>query len=117
MPLAIEAKRPIWKTTSQSARGLLAEGGNRHSQIAASKIRYVDERIKMADYDGEPRQIKRMWIRRDNPTLFLTNNFDVPARQLITNHARRNGIEDVLGNSVNLFHLDCLSSEVRLMWI
>ena len=46
--------------------------------------------------------------------MFLTNNFGVPARQLITNYARRNGIEDALGSSVNFFHLDCLSSEVRL---
>jgi hypothetical protein len=78
------------------------------------KIRYVDERIKIADYDGEARQIAVRGLGRDNPTLFLTNNFDVPARQLITNYARRNGIEDALGSSVNFFHLDCLSSEVRL---
>jgi hypothetical protein len=78
------------------------------------KIRYVDERIKIADYDGEARQIAVQGLGRDNPTLFLTNNFDVPARQLITNYARRNGIEDALGSSVNFFHLDCLSSEVRL---
>src|ERR1700751_1164589 len=30
------------------------------------------------------------------------------------NYARRNRIEDGLGTSVNFFHLDCLSSEVRL---
>ena len=30
------------------------------------------------------------------------------------NYARRNGIEDGLGTSVNFFHLDCVSSEVRL---
>jgi hypothetical protein len=33
---------------------------------------------------------------------------------MITNYARRNGIEDGLGTNVNFFHLDCLSSEVRL---
>ena len=69
----------------------------------------------MADYDGEARQIAVRGLGRDKPTLFLTNNFDVPARQLITNYARRNGIEDAaFGNSVNFFHLDCLSSEVQL---
>lgn len=35
-------------------------------------------------------------------------------RTLIMNYARRNGVEDSLGTSVNFFHLDCLSSEVRL---
>jgi hypothetical protein len=29
-------------------------------------------------------------------------------------HARRNGVEDALGSGVNFFHMDCLSSEVRL---
>jgi hypothetical protein len=32
----------------------------------------------------------------------------------VTNYARRNGVEDALGSSVNFFQLDCLSSEVRL---
>ena len=32
----------------------------------------------------------------------------------MTNYARRNGIEDAIGSSVNFSHQDCLSSEVRL---
>lgn len=35
-------------------------------------------------------------------------------RELVTNYARRNGIEDALGDNIDFFHLDCLSSEVRL---
>jgi hypothetical protein len=77
-------------------------------------IRYVDERIKLRGYDGTLRQIAVKGLGRENPTLFLTNNFDATARDLVTNYARRNGVEDALGTSVNFFHLDCLSSEVRL---
>jgi hypothetical protein len=44
----------------------------------------------------------------------LTNHFEIPARVAIMNYARRDGIEDGLGSNVNFFHLDCLSSEVRL---
>ena len=51
---------------------------------------------------------------REEPTLFLTNHFEARPRDLITNYARRNRIEDGLGTNVNFFHLDCLSSEVRL---
>ncbi len=47
-------------------------------------------------------------------TLFLSNNFEISPRELVTDYAHRNGVEDALGNSVNFFHLDCLSSEVRL---
>jgi hypothetical protein len=81
----------------------------RHQQI-----RYLDERVRLDDYDGEARQIAVQGLGREHPTLFLSNNFDVSPRQLITNYARRNGVEDALGSSVNFFHLDCLSSEVRL---
>jgi len=36
------------------------------------------------------------------------------AQRLVMNYARRNGVEDALGSSVNFFYLDCLSTEVRL---
>jgi hypothetical protein len=78
------------------------------------KIRYLDERVKLPEYEGEIRQIAVTGLGRTHPTLFLTNNFDTSARELVMNYARRNGIEDALGTSVNFFHLDCLSSEVRL---
>lgn len=81
----------------------------RHKQI-----QYVDERIRIDGYVGEARQIAVRGLGREKPTLFLTNNFQASPRQLITNYARRNGMEDALGSSVNFFHLDCLSSEVRL---
>lgn len=78
------------------------------------QIRYVDESVRLRDYDGEARQIAVKGLGREQPTLFLTNNFEVSARELVMNYARRNGVEDALGSSVNFFHLDCLSSEVRL---
>ena len=77
-------------------------------------IRYVDERIKLQDYEGEARQIAVKGLGREHPTLFLTNNFEASPRELVMSYARRNGVEDALGSSVNFFHLDCLSSEVRL---
>ena len=78
------------------------------------RIRYVDERVTLGDYDGEARQISVQGLGREKATLFLTNNFETSPRELIMNYARRNGVEDALGTSVNFFHLDCLSSEVRL---
>lgn len=78
------------------------------------RIEYVDERVTLSGYDGEVRQIAVRGLGREGPTLFLTNNFTMTARELVMNYARRNGVEDALGTSVNFFHLDCLSSEVRL---
>lgn len=78
------------------------------------RIEYVDERVKLPGYKGEVRHIPVRGLGRENPTLFLSNNFERTPRELVTNYARRNGVEDALGSSVNFFHLDCLSSEVRL---
>ena len=78
------------------------------------RIGYIDESIKLPGYDGKIRQIAVTGLGRKHPTLFLTNNFSATVRDLVTNYARRNGVEDALGSSVNFFHLDCLSSEVRL---
>jgi hypothetical protein len=78
------------------------------------RIQYVDERVRLDHYAGEVRQVAVQGLGREQATLFLTNNFDLSPRELVTNYARRNGVEDALGSSVNFFHLDCLSSEVRL---
>jgi hypothetical protein len=77
-------------------------------------IRCLENTIEVTDYDAPLRQIAVAGLGREQPTLFLTNNFHEPARQIVTRYTSRNGIEDSLGTSVNFFHLDCLASEVRL---
>lgn len=77
-------------------------------------IQYVDEMVKLSDYDGEARQVAVTGLGRKQPTLFLSNNVKESARSLIIRYAGRNRVEDALGISVNFFHLDCLASEVRL---
>jgi hypothetical protein len=78
------------------------------------EVRYHDEATRLRDYPGAVRQVAVTGLGRENPTLCLSNNFAVTARDLITRYAGRNGVEDSLGISVNFFHLDCLASEVRL---
>jgi len=77
-------------------------------------IRYVDETIALPDYQGSIRQVAVAGLGREQPTLFLSNNLQVSARELIVRYTGRNGVEDALGISVDFFHLDCLASEVRL---
>jgi hypothetical protein len=77
-------------------------------------VRYLDETVHLRGYQGPIRQIAVAGLGRDQPTLFLSNNFEETPRELIIRYAGRNRIEDGLGISVNFFHLDCLASEVRL---
>ncbi len=77
-------------------------------------IRYLDETIRVRDYPEPLRQVAVTGLGREEPTLFLSNNFEVAVRNIVTGYAGRNGVEDNLGVNVNFFHLDCLASEVRL---
>jgi hypothetical protein len=77
-------------------------------------IRYLDETIQVRGYPGRLRQLAVTGLGREQPTLFLSNNFIASGRDIITAYAGRNGVEDNLGINVNFFHLDCLASEVRL---
>jgi hypothetical protein len=78
------------------------------------RIHYLEESISVRGYDGTLRQIAAMGLGREDPTLFLANNRKALPREMIMNYACRNRVEDGLGTNVNFFHLDCLSSEVRL---
>ncbi len=77
-------------------------------------IRFVEEIIRLSDYDATIRQVAVTGLGREQPTLLLSNDFDETARSLVVRYAGRNRVEDGLGQSVNFFHLDCLSSEVQL---
>jgi hypothetical protein len=77
-------------------------------------IRYLDETTQVRGYPGRLRQLAVTGLGREQPTLFLSNNFTASGRDIITAYAGRNGVEDNLGINVNFFHLDCLASEVRL---
>jgi hypothetical protein len=77
-------------------------------------IHFVEEIIHLNDYDAAIRQVAVAGLGREQPTLLLSNDFDETARSLVVRYAGRNRVEDGLGQSVNFFHLDCLSSEVQL---
>jgi hypothetical protein len=77
-------------------------------------IRYTEETVSLRGYMGTLRQVAVEGLGREEPTLFLTNNTEETARNLVIRYAGRNRIEDGLGQAVNFFHLDCLASEVAL---
>ena len=77
------------------------------------RIRYLDDRVRLPGYGAPCRQIAAE-LGRPAPTLFLTNNESLSGREIVKRYIGRNAIENDLGINVNFFHLDCLSSEVRL---
>ena len=79
-----------------------------------ANVRYLDDQVKLRNYNALIRQITVTGTGRESPTLILTNNNELSAKEIITRYTTRNSIENDIGVNVNFFHMDCLSSEVRL---
>jgi hypothetical protein len=76
--------------------------------------RVVDERVEVSDYPGRVRQIAALDLGKEEPTLLLTNDRRRKPASLLTRYARRTLIENGLGEQVEFFHVDALSSSVRI---
>jgi transposase len=60
------------------------------------------------------RQLAVQGLGREQPTLILTNQTKMTAKQLIERYAQRWGIENQLAEQIRAFHLDSLCSQVPL---
>jgi transposase len=124
---ALEQRRIGFITIRRRGCGMLRRLGNlqasawQRCQITQAKgqkrlVSYVDEQTRLTGYQGTLRQIIVRGLGREAPTFFLSN--DRPqrqtAREVIQTYAQRNLVEGGLGEQITFFHLDCLSSDVRL---
>ena len=73
----------------------------------------LDEMVELPDY-GEIRQVAATDYGKEQPTLLITNDRRRGAAALLTRYARRTLIENSLGEQVHFFHVDALSSSVRI---
>jgi len=80
------------------------------------KVKYVEETVSLKECEKDLRQIVFDGLGHESPTFVLANDFPerLSARNVIETYARRNQVEHSLGEKITFFHLDCLSSEVRL---
>jgi transposase len=79
-------------------------------------VRYLEETVTLDGYEGQVRQLIFNGLGHESPTFLLTNDLPEPltGRNVIETYAQRNHVEHSLGEKITFFHLDCLSSEVRL---
>ena len=76
--------------------------------------RILDDQVTLADYTGPIRQITVADLGHEEPTLLLTNQLKRSPAKLIGRYAQRMLIENNIGDGVNFFHMDALSSAVAL---
>lgn len=76
--------------------------------------RVLDEEVEVQEYPGTIRQIAALDYGKEKPTFLLTNDRRRKPGTLLTRYARRALIENNLGEQVHFFHVDALSSSVRI---
>jgi transposase len=74
----------------------------------------IDRKVSLRDYDGEVRQLFITDLGHEEATILLTNDLKSSAKKRITRYAQRMLIENSLADSVDFFHLDSLSSAIRI---
>lgn len=76
--------------------------------------RVIDRRVQLRDYEGPIRQLLITELGHEQPTILLTNDLSSSPARRITRYAQRMIIENRISDSVDFFHLDALSSAVRI---
>ena len=74
----------------------------------------LDEHTTLPGYDGAIRQVTIIDLGHEEPTVLLTNNFKISCPALVTRYAQRMLIENGIGEDVQYFHEDALSSKIGL---
>ena len=74
----------------------------------------LEERVMLAGYDGELRQMTVMELGHEEPTVLLTNHLKLGPVELVTRYAQRMLIENGISEAVQFFHIDALSSMVGM---
>ncbi|HWM99409.1 MAG TPA: hypothetical protein VNO54_20395 [Streptosporangiaceae bacterium] len=85
---------------------------------AGNKTRHVkvhdDPAAALSAYPRPIRQLAVTGLGHDQPTLLITNQAQLPARQVIQSYARRMNIEQRLAEAIQSFGLDALAGAVPL---
>jgi transposase len=75
---------------------------------------YAESRVSLRHLRRPLRQIAVRGLGHERPVLFLTNDSQPTAAELVARHTRRMLIEDGISESIDFFHRDALSSGVAI---
>ena len=82
-----------------------ADGRGRNLQVH-------EQMILLQGYGKEIRQIAILGTRRIKPALIITNDFELPLREIVRKYARRWLVEQEVAEQVHFFHLNRVSSSM-----
>jgi hypothetical protein len=88
----------------------LGRAGNKTRRVKV----HDDPAATLSAYPRPIRQLAVTGLGHDQPTLLITNQAQMPARQVIGSYARRMNIEQRLAEAIQSFSLDALAGTVPL---
>src|SRR5205814_6132487 len=88
----------------------LGRAGNKTRRVKV----HDDPGTQLSAYPRPIRQLAVTGLGHDQPTLLITNQAQLPARQVIQSYARRMNIEQRLAEAISSFGLDALAGAVPL---
>jgi len=77
-------------------------------------VRYTEQTVSLQLLSRDLRQIAVRGLGHEEPTLFLSNDFDSNPRDLIERYAHRMLIENAIAENIDFFHMDALCSSIAL---
>lgn len=77
-------------------------------------ISFIEERVTLTDCESEFRQITIKNHGRGTPTYVITNDFDMPIKEILIFYAKRWHVEQKIAELVTFFNLNALSSPLMI---
>ena len=114
--ITLRARHPgVTKTLAALPAGAwtsmtLGRAGNKTRRVRV----HDDPAALLSAYPRPIRQLAVTGLGHDQPTLLITNQAQLPARQVIGSYARRMNIEQRLAEAIQSFSLDALAGAVPL---
>lgn len=83
-----------------------------NSKRKHSSPKINESEISLSGYDGTLRQLIVTNIGREQPTFIITNDFEMPVKQVFLKYARRWLVEKSIAEQIDFFHLNLVSSSI-----
>ena len=104
-PKIVEELNAMPKSDWTSIRVMAADGKGRNVQV-------YEQTIFLKDYGKNIRQIAIAGNRRIQPALIITNDFELPIKEILHRYARRWLVETEISEQVHFFHLNRVCSSM-----
>jgi len=75
-------------------------------------LKVFEENIRLRDYGGTVRQIAITGHGKIKPALIITNDFDLPCKDVVRKYVRRWIVEKGISEQIDFFHLNRVSSSM-----